>query len=263
MMSASQSCPFPEISMSVKMMGGAILALLLAGCGGGGDIQLTPDPKPNPNLPAPNPQPGQNVYRHLSFYNAQQGSFGSSVSNSAPSFDTLSFNGVELPLVVEGIRPGRLVNVDNLTLGGTSYKKFVSGMTRGGNARYGALTYQGNNIVFHQGHLTAHMPTQSTAEYVGDVVHVNHANHEYTNGILFAHANFADKKLKLDFSKPNDNSPFVPRSLDATIDGNKFTGKTNDTTVNGAFYGDNAKDIAGHYANPTEDFQGAFGGSQR
>ena len=110
--------------MSVKMMGGAILALLLAGCGGGGDIQLTPDPRPNPNLPAPHPQPGQNVYRHLSFYNAQQGSFGSSVSNSAPSFDTLSFNGVELPLVVEGIRPGRLVNIDNLTLGGTSYKKF-------------------------------------------------------------------------------------------------------------------------------------------
>ena len=92
MMPASQFCPFPEISMPVKMMGGAILALLLAGCGGGGDIQLTPDPKPNPNLPAPHPQPGQDVYHHLSFYNAQQGSFGSSRSNSAPSFDTLSFN---------------------------------------------------------------------------------------------------------------------------------------------------------------------------
>lgn len=86
---------------------------------------------------------------------------------------------------------------------------------------------------------------------------------EYSNGILFAHANFADMKLKLDFTKPGEQSNFVPRSLDATIDGNKFTGKTNDTTVNGAFYGDNAKDIAGHYANPTENLQGAFGGSQR
>ena len=86
---------------------------------------------------------------------------------------------------------------------------------------------------------------------------------EYSNGILFAHANFADKKLKLDFTKPGEQSNFVPRSLDATIDGNKFTGKTNDTTVNGAFYGDNAKDIAGHHANPTENFQCAFGGSQR
>ena len=177
--------------------------------------------------------------------------------------DTLSFNGVELPLVIEGMKPGRLANVDNLTLGGTSYKKFVSGLTRGSNARYGALTYQGNNIVFHQGHLTTNMPTQGTVEYVGDVVHVNNANNEYSNGILFAHVNFGDKKLKLDFTKPGEQSNFVPRSLDAAIDGNKFTGKTNETTVNGAFYGDNAKDIAGHYANPTENFQGAFGGSQR
>ena len=250
--------------MSAKIMSGICLAMLLAGCGGSdGDIKFTPDPKPAPNLPSPTPQPGKNVYRHVSSYNAQQRAFGGSTSHNAASMDTLSFNGVELPLVVEGMKPGRLANVDNLTLGGTSYKKFVSGLTRGSNARYGALTYQGNNIVFHQGHLTTNMPTQGTAEYVGDVVHVNHANHEYTNGILFAHANFADKKLKLDFSKPNDNSPFVPRSLDATIDGNKFTGKTNGTTVNGAFYGDNAKDIAGHYANPTENFQGAFGGSQR
>ena len=64
---------------------------------------------------------------------------------------------------------------------------------------------------------------------------------EYSNGILFAHANFADKKLKLDFTKPGEQSNFVPRSLDTAIDGNKFTGKTNDTTVNGAFYGDNAR----------------------
>ena len=84
MMPASQFCPFPEISMSVKMMGGAILALLLAGCGGGGDIQLTPDPKPNPNLPAPHPQPGQNVYRHLSFYNAQQGSLAARSPTARP-----------------------------------------------------------------------------------------------------------------------------------------------------------------------------------
>ena len=232
--------------MSAKIMSGICLAMLLAGCGGSdGDIKFTPDPKPAPNLPSPNPQPGKNVYRHLSSYNAKQGAFGGSVSNSAPSMDILSFNGVELPLVIEGM------------------KQFVSGLTRGSNARYGALTYQGNNIVFHQGHLTTNMPTQGTAEYVGDVVHVNNANNEYSNGILFAHANFADKKLKLDFTKPGEQSHFVPRSLDATIDGNKFTGKTNDTTVNGAFYGDNAKDIAGHYANPTENFQGAFGGSQR
>lgn len=249
--------------MSAKIMSGICFALLLAGCGGGNDIKFTPDPKPAPNLPSPTPRPGKNVYRHLSSYNANQRAFSGSTSNNAASMDTLNFNGVELPLVVENINPGRLVSIDNLTLGGTSYKKFVFGLTRGSNARYGALTYQGNNIVFHQGHLTTNIPTQGTAEYVGDVVHVNNANNEYSNGILFAHANFADKKLKLDFTKPGEQSNFVPRSLDATIDGNKFTGKTNDTTVNGAFYGDNAKDIAGHYANPTENFQGAFGGSQR
>ena len=73
--------------------------MLLAGCGGSdGDIKFTPDPKPAPNLPSPNSQPGKNVYRHLSSYNAKQGAFGGSISNSAPSMDTLSFNGVELPL---------------------------------------------------------------------------------------------------------------------------------------------------------------------
>ena len=56
--------------------------------------------------------------------------------------------------------------------------------------------------------------------------------------------------------------PISP-TRNAVIDGNKFSGQTNETTVNGAFYGDNAKDIAGHYTNPTENFQGAFGGSQR
>ena len=249
--------------MSAKIMSGICFALLLAGCGGGNDIKFTPDPKPAPNLPSPTPRPGKNVYRHVNSYNAQQRAFGGSTSNNAASMDTLHFNGVELPLVIEGIKPGRLANVDNLTLSGTSYKKFVSGLTRGSNARYGALTYQGNNIVFHQGHLTPNMPTQGMAEYVGDVIHVNNANNEYTNGILFAHVNFADKKVKLDFTKPGDQSHFVPRSLDAVIDGNKFSGKTNETTVNGAFYGDNAKDIAGHYTNPTENFQGAFGGTQQ
>ena len=249
--------------MSAKIMSGICFALLLAGCGGGNDIKFTPDPKPAPNLPSPTPRPGKNVYRHLSSYNANQRAFSGSTSNNAASMDTLNFNGVELPLVVENINPGRLVSIDNLTLGGTSYKKFVSGLTRGSNARYGALTYQGNNIVFHQGHLTTNMPTQGMAEYVGDVIHINNANNEYTNDILFAHVNFTDKKMKLDFTKPGDQSHFVSRSLDAVIDGNKFSGKTNETTVNGAFYGDNAKDIAGHYTNPTENFQSAFGGSQR
>ena len=70
--------------MSAKIMSGICLAMLLVGCGGGGDdIKFTPDPKPAPNLPSPNPQPGKNVYRHLSSYNAKQGAFGGSVSNSA------------------------------------------------------------------------------------------------------------------------------------------------------------------------------------
>jgi len=165
-----------EAFMSAKIMSGICFALLLAGCGGGDDIKFTPDPKPAPNLPSPTPRPGKNVYRHLSSYNANQRAFSGSTSNNAASMDTLNFNGVELPLVVENINPGRLVSIDNLTLGGTSYKKFVFGLTRGSNARYGALTYQGNNIVFHQGHLTTNIPTQGTAEYVGDVGHVNNAN---------------------------------------------------------------------------------------
>ena len=109
--------------MSAKIMSGICFALLLAGCGGGNDIKFTPDPKPAPNLPSPTPRPGKNVYRHLSSYNANQRAFSGSTSNNAASMDTLNFNGVELPLVVENINPGRLVSIDNLTLGGTSYKK--------------------------------------------------------------------------------------------------------------------------------------------
>lgn len=254
--------------MSFKSIGitsGIAFALLLAGCGGSGsDIKVIPSPKPTPDIPSPNPKPGNNVYRSMSSYNSTKHTSDGSVSNNAPSFDTLTFNGRELPLVVENIKNGRIVALDRgVKLGGVSYKKFYVGTTRQANARFGALNYDGNNIVFHQGHLSAQVPTRGEAEYVGDVIHVNNADNSYTNGIMIARANFADKTLKMAFTKPGDKSNFVNRNLEATINGNKFSGLSNDTHVDGAFYGNDAKEMAGHYTNAKENFQGAFGGTQQ
>ena len=254
--------------MSSRFMGtisGVALALLLAGCGGGGPgIKIVPSPKPTPNIPAPAPTPGKNVYRSMRSYNTDKHAADGSVSGNAPSFDTLTFNGRELPLIVSGIKNGRIVALDRgVVLGGVSYRKFYVGTTRQANARFGALNYDGNNIVFHQGYLSANVPAKGEAEYVGDVLHVNNADNTYSNGVMIARANFADKTLKMAFTKPGDKSNFVDRNLEATINGNKFSGITNNTHVDGAFYGDNAKEMAGHYTNPTENFQGAFGGTQQ
>lgn len=252
--------------MSIKNYGAIssiAFALLLSGCGGSG-IKTIPSPKPVPNIPAPAPTPGKNVYRSMGSYNTIKRTAGGSVSNNAPSFDTLTFNGRELPLVVSNIKNGRIVALDNgVTLGGVSYKKFYAGTTRKANARFGALHYDGNNIVFHQGYLSANVPAKGEAEYVGDVIHVNNANNSYTNGIMIARANFAEKTLKMAFTKPGDKSNFVNRNLDAKIDGNKFSGTSNNTHIDGAFYGEDAKEMAGRYVNPTENFQGAFGGTQQ
>ena len=99
--------------MSFKSIGitsSIAFALLLAGCGGSGsDIKVIPSPKPTPDIPSPNPKPGNNVYRSMSSYNSTKHTSDGSVSNNAPSFDTLTFNGRELPLVVENIKNGRIV----------------------------------------------------------------------------------------------------------------------------------------------------------
>lgn len=250
---------------SIATISSVALTLLIAGCGGSGAIKTIPDKKPTPNLPSPNPTPGQNVYRSMSAYNSTKHATEGSVTQNAPSFDTLSFNGRELPLMVAGnIKPGRMVAIDtDLTLGGVSYKKFHVGSTRHSHARFGALNYEGNNIVFHQGHLSASVPNKGAAHYVGDVVHVNNANNNYTQGIMQADVNFADKRMKLAFTKPGDKSKFVDRYLEATLNGNKFSGITNNTHVDGAFYGDNANEMAGHYTNAQENFQGAFGGTMQ
>ena len=130
--------------MSFKSIGitsSIAFVLLLAGCGGSGsDIKVIPSPKPTPDIPSPNPKPGNNVYRSMSSYNSTKHTSDGSVSNNAPSFDTLTFNGRELPLVVENIKNGRIVALDRgVKLGGVSYKKFYVGTTRQANARFGAL----------------------------------------------------------------------------------------------------------------------------
>lgn len=243
---------------SIATMSGLVLALFVAGCGGSGSGNPVPD------IPAPSPTPGKNVYRSMSAYNAAKRATDGSMTNNAPSFDTLTFNGRELPLVVEGVKAGRMVVVDSdFTLGGVSYKKFHVGMTRRANARFGALNYGGSNIVFHQGHLSANVPTRGTAHYVGDVVHVNNADNRYTQGIMQADVDFAGKGVKLAFTRPGDRSNFVDRNLEAKIDGNKFSGITNNTHVDGAFYGDRASEMAGRYTNAQENFQGAFGGTMQ
>lgn len=85
-------------------------------------------------------------------------------------------------------------------------------------------------------------------------------------------ANFNTKTLKGEthsaeiYVPPKKGDITAPRNhlnIEATITGNTFKGEYEGTNVNGAFYGEAAKEVAGTYQNNSLKLKGAFGASKK
>lgn len=126
--------------------------------------------------------------------------------------------------------------------------------------------------MFHQGYLTdpAGVPTAGVVNYTGEAVVWNgKASKDGATGVsknaTFT-ANFASKQFTGDIKNivdvDKDDKVKIPDvlNLSGTINGNKVSGTNADGTVlDAAFYGPNAKEVAGSFVNKNKVFEGAFG----
>ncbi|MBR7059178.1 MAG: transferrin-binding protein-like solute binding protein [Neisseriaceae bacterium] len=133
-------------------------------------------------------------------------------------------------------------------------------------ARYGFIMNQekGYAVSFYQGVPTdkAQMPTQ-TAQYDGHAFAFRPADGSLFEGKANIKADFANKSLNGTLSdwkeKVTDiGSKNIPKSvsISANIKDNTFLGNNNQ----GMFYGPNADNIAGAFADKSQGIQGTFGG---
>ncbi|OOF86569.1 hypothetical protein BKG94_09765, partial [Rodentibacter ratti] len=113
-----------------------------------------------------------------------------------------------------------------------------------------------NSYLFYNGNPTQNMPTSGTATYSGDAI-IAAADVRgldqlpYYQGKSNFNVDFGNKTLKGTLDIPTDNNASsVTVGINAQIKGNTFAGNTESATlpdgkVEGKFYGDNAKEMAG------------------
>lgn len=125
--------------------------------------------------------------------------------------------------------------------------------------------------MFHQGYLTdpAGVPTAGIVNYTGEAIVWNGQPNVDTTGVsknaTFT-ANFSTKQftgnIKNIVDIDTDNKVKIPDvlNLSGKITGNRISGTNADGTVlDAAFYGPNAKEVAGSFVNKNKVFEGAFG----
>lgn len=173
---------------------------------------------------------------------------GKKVSNNKP-LEKLVIDKVSIPLIASN---GTWRNVS-----GNNYQGAVNGYQ---NTRFGAvkLADETKAQVFYQGLQTpvATMPKSGVAHYNGTAVTVN-GNNQLTTGLTSQFtANFGNKTLNGGIYQ--NNAQLV--GIQATINGNTFQNTANaKVETQGAFFGNNAEELAGVFRDTQTQTTGAFG----
>lgn len=203
---------------------------------------------------------------------------------------------VEIPLLSEDKKESpdsvtEMYHEDTRNFVPRAYKAFhVSGSSYK-NVRFGYVApntgpYSYQDLLFHQGDITTNMPNKGQATYRGSAVHVLARTQGLGNypGTLEAKADFGTKKLDIAVTAAPQKrdtrfaglnikgvdikgSQFVGNQLDAekrrVVSRNSQELITQPIKVNveGAFYGDQAAEMAGTYS--TSDAKGVFGGHKQ
>lgn len=127
-----------------------------------------------------------------------------------------------------------------------------------------------NDYFFYNGNTTQVMPTGGIAKYNGDFIfdseaeaHADLENSELTGKAVFE-VDFANKTVMGNLTSPH----VKPIEVRADISGNGFTGTArsasfqNTADLSGKFYGNNAKELGGVFADKEMTWSGAFGAAQ-
>lgn len=125
------------------------------------------------------------------------------------------------------------------------------------------------NYLFYNGNSTQGMPNGGTAEYLGKSVLLTTDETEDIGESTFT-VNFGDKTLT---GTLNFQTVSLIMDVDGRITDNSFTGTvmpqqssssvSGTANVEGKFYGDQAKEISGVFANESNDWIGAFGAQKQ
>lgn len=203
---------------------------------------------------------------------------------------------VEIPLLSEDKKESpdsvtEMYHEDTRNFVPRAYKAFhVSGGSYK-NVRFGYVApktgpYSYQDLLFHQGDITTNMPNEGQATYRGSAVHVLARTQGSGNypGTLEAKADFGMKKLDIAViaAPQKRDTRFADLNIKGVdIKGSQFVGNQLDAekrrvfsrnsqelitqpikvNVEGAFYGDQAAEMAGTYS--TSDAKGVFGGHKQ
>lgn len=255
--------------------------LALTACGGGGDddVQLNQatnqgnnvDPAGNPITPPKEYEPAQvamwNVgNKSLSLNEA----YVNGNRDTADKYDKIAVNGKEISIssffagqtIPKGARHMQANANDYRLITGVIDPNAIYGTAY---ARYGLLNdnFGANEqlTLFYQGDPTQNMPTSGTnIKYAGTAFAILPSQGQMVSAEANFTVNFKDKKINGGISNWYDKSynlKDIP--INATIEGNTFKGANNQ----GKFYGPNAENMAGSFADKTQKVQGVFGANKQ
>ena len=177
--------------------------------------------------------------------------------DNANKFNKVTINGSEMDIIPSGIYVGKTYSTD------TSNYQMVIGGNNGqlgtAYARYGIVVDKNamTGTVFYQGVPTSNMPQAGTATYKGNAIAFLPEQNKVAAGESSFNVNFAKKTITGTLSNWTENVKNV--SISSTISGNTFKGSNNQ----GKFYGTNAQNLAGSFADKTQKIQGAFGANKQ
>ncbi|UNU72926.1 transferrin-binding protein-like solute binding protein [Moraxella nasovis] len=242
-----------QSSLSVAVLSTAVLAL--TACSSGGHSSSTTVTKTT------------TVPSTITGVNTTPTKADAAQSNTANNPTTAKFQGGSYVVQGKSVTSKTLGtdDINNLVIDGKSFPIAFSGINAGGftningditsgnhvsHVKYGVKNDSGKKYYFYQGQRTTNMPTTGIATYKGRAVVGNGSD-----GTSNFTVNFADKTLAGVITDKSLTGGSL--ALSANIKGNTFAGNKNGVQTEGAFFGDNAAELAGIYQG--KGAIGAFG----
>lgn len=176
---------------------------------------------------------------------------------------SINVDGKEVTIGFPGILSGGWANLKNVS---TCCGKYS-------DVRFGVVASTGPNekdYIYYNGNVSQNIPTSGKASYVGDVIiagndHRAFEEDDYLKGKSTFNVDFDAKSLNGQFS---DIQGLQPMQVQANLVGKGFNGSVNSSdlgkaTLEGKFYGSNAKELGGLFSNDKSGWGGAFGATKQ
>ena len=251
----------------------ALSVLALAACGGGGGsdspVQTTQPTKqdnnvnPQPN-PKPNPQPpaadGKLDVEYDIYHNGIEIEHDDAAEDHYQQnrLNVMNLDGRDFKII-----PNKQTGIVSRNENG------ANGLVGGGElsyARYGVLSFSDKkDYIFVQGIESqktkkTDMPNTNGVKYSGNAVAYRISDGKKDQGTVTFTANFADKNPNMNgVIKLNTFGTFTYNNIE--IDGNDFEGGSGARKIEGDFYGEKAKEMAGEFK--VNGIKGVFGAKKQ